>query len=85
MKIVLIVLGIIIVYLSLGYAATAVICAIEEDNSMDDDTMLGAAIFWILVVPLYIVIKLIPWIGRKLAFIPVLIVALIKAKKEGEE
>lgn len=84
MKIVLIVLGIIIAYLSLGYAVTTVICAIEEDSDVTDDVMLGAAIVWIFLVPLYIATKLIPWIGRKLAFIPVLIVALIKARKEGD-
>lgn len=49
---------------------------------LDEDEYAPFGAMWILVLPFLVLYGLVKFIGKRLAVIPVMIIALIKAKKE---
>ena len=89
MKIAIIVILSILAYGIIGYVFAACFAAALDDklefDFFDESIYLPIALGWILVMPVTIVVLVSKFVGKKLAVIPIAIIALIKAKKEGEQ
>lgn len=81
MKTALIVLAIVIIYASIGYAFS-ICCKAWGGEWFKDCPEVGAV--WIAVVPFLLLYAAVKIIGKRLAVIPVMIIALIKAKEDEE-
>lgn len=82
MKTVVIILAIIIGYAAVGYAVALCLKAWDGDYS-ECGTEIGS--LWIIFVPYFIGYLIVKYIGRKLAVIPVTIIALIKARESEDK
>ena len=68
-----------LIYLTTGYVVTAVIG--EGEDIGEEIGSVGVWVMWPLLIGIYVLMKLIPWIGRRVAKIPVMIVKGIKDAK----
>ena len=76
----------IILLIGVAYAVVGYVCSIclkAWDNAFYENNDLSVmCALWIVFLPLLICYLIVTFIGKRLAVIPVMIIALIKAKKE---
>lgn len=71
-------IGIGFVYLVVGYVTTIVIAALEEEDIGDEIESFGVWLMWPFLIVIYVLMKLIPWVGKKVALVPVMIAIWIR-------
>ena len=81
MKTALIVLAIIIIYAAIGYAFS-ICCKAWGGEWFKDCPEVGAV--WVAVVPFLLLYAVVRFIGKRIAVIPVMIIALIKARESED-
>lgn len=90
MKTAVIILLIGVAYAVIGYVFVICVKAwgscklwdLDEDENLDEDECAALGAMWAFVLPFLVLYVLVKFIGKRLAVIPVMIIALIKAKKE---
>ena len=90
MKIAVIIILIILAYGIIGYAFAACWAAYWDDRlefSEDDTFYIFIGVGWILIMPFVLIFLISRFVGKKLAIIPIAIIALTKVKKDerGEQ
>ena len=71
-------IGIGFVYLVVGYVTTIVIAALEGEDVGEEIESFGVWMLWPLLILMYVLMKLIPWVGKKVAVLPVMIAVWIR-------
>ena len=87
MKTAAIILLIVIVYAVIGYVFVICVkawgsCKLWDWDLADEDELVPLGAIWAFVLPFLVLYVIVKFIGKRLAVIPVMIIALIKAKKE---
>ena len=74
-----------IVYLTLGYVTVTVKCAVREEKIYwDDDANFFILIGWPFFILWCIGSLVVVMVGKALSIIPVTLIALIKARRQGK-
>ena len=82
MKTAIIIIIVLIVYAIIGYVFATCIAAWDDSGDIMDYFALG--VLWILILPFLLLYLIAKFIGKRIAVIPVVIISLIKLKKERE-
>lgn len=78
-------IGIGIAYLVVGYVTTAVIAALEGEDVGEEIESVGVWLMWPFLILLYVLMKLIPWVGRRVAILPVVMAVWLKERRRAKE
>ena len=78
-------IGIGFAYLVVGYVTTAVIAALEGEDIGDEIESFGVWLMWPFLILMYVLMKLIPWVGKKVAVVPVVVAVWLKERRRARE
>lgn len=85
MKWIMLAMTIALIYAIIGYVFFICCKAWDTKHIIDEEDYAPMGAFWILFLPFLLLYAIVKFIGKRVAVIPVTIIALIKARESEEE